>query len=90
MRSIWPANSSLRSLQTQEAGTSLGGVAQFDDYGFSLKYSLPEIIDYRDVEYTPDEQLLMASEQFRLPRFQFLVRPALGEGNFTPHSPHQY
>ena len=60
-------------------------VEQFDKYGLPLHLPWPEIIDYRTAEYTPEEQLLMASEQFRLPRFQFLVRPALGEGQISPH-----
>jgi hypothetical protein len=41
------------------------------------------VIDHRNVEFTPDEQLLMASEQFRLPRFHFLVRAAAAEGNIA-------
>jgi len=60
-------------------------VQQFDSYGYRTDLSWPEIIDYRTAEYTPEEQLLMATEQFRLPRFQFLVRPALGEGQISPH-----
>jgi len=47
--------------------------------------SKPSVIDYRDQEFTPDEQLLMAAEQFRLPRFQFLVRAASSEGNISQH-----
>lgn len=43
----------------------------------------PRIIDYRNVEFTPDEQLLMASERYRLPRFHFLVRAAAAEGDIS-------
>lgn len=45
-----------------------------------LGYSMPEIIDERTVEYSPEEQLLLLAEKFRLRRFEFLVRPASGEG----------
>lgn len=55
-------------------------VAQFNKNGFSVGYSEPKVIDFRDVEYTPDEQLLLAADKFHLPRFQFLVRPATAEG----------
>lgn len=43
----------------------------------------PRVIDYRDAEFTPDEQLLMAAEKFRLPRFRFLVRAATAEGSIS-------
>ena len=55
-------------------------VAQFTQSGALEGYSMPTIIDQRNVEFTPEEQLLRAMEQFRLPRFQFLVRPATAEG----------
>ena len=58
-------------------------VAQFTDSGMLEGYALPEIIDRRNVEFTPEEQLLLATEQFRLPRFQFLVRPATAEGTVS-------
>ena len=58
-------------------------VAQFTASGMLEGYALPEIIDRRNVEFTPEEQLLMATEQFRLPRFQFLVRPATAEGTVS-------
>ena len=56
------------------------GVQQIDESGFLLGYSDPEIIDYRNVEFTPEEQVLRMMAKFRLPRFQFRVRPALAEG----------
>jgi len=56
------------------------GVQQLSDHGSLLGYSEPEIIDYRTVEFTPEEQLLRMTAKFRLPRFQFQVRPALAEG----------
>jgi hypothetical protein len=55
-------------------------VAQFTQSGALEGYSMPTIIDRRNVEFTPEEQLLREMEQFRLPRFQFLVRPATAEG----------
>ena len=43
--------------------------------------SFPEIIDHRPVEFTPEEQVLLAANKFRaLRRFRFLVRIAHGEG----------
>ncbi|MCC6170368.1 MAG: ATP-binding protein [Caldilineaceae bacterium] len=56
------------------------GVSQLDTYGLPLGYSAPQVIDTRNVEYTPEEQLLLSMEKFALPRFQFLVRPATAEG----------
>lgn len=56
------------------------GVQQSDESGFLLGYSDPEIIDYRNVEFTPEEQVLRMMAKFRLPRFQFRIRPALAEG----------
>lgn len=56
---------------------------QFDEYGLYEQISLPEIQDYRDVEFTPEEQLLKAMEMFHLPRFQFWMRPALAEGTIS-------
>lgn len=49
----------------------------------NLGYALPKIVDYRDVPFTPEEQLLMGMERFHLPRFQFLVQPALAEGTVS-------
>lgn len=47
-----------------------------------FSYSIPEVIDYTTTEFTPEEQLIQTMEKFRtLPKFQFLVRPALEEGN---------
>jgi hypothetical protein len=47
-------------------------------------FGIPRVIDERTVEYTPNEQFLMAADSIRrLPRFHFLVRPALDEGNLT-------
>lgn len=44
----------------------------------------PTIIDHRTVEYTPEEQFLLAADQLRnLPKFTFLTKPASGEGDFT-------
>ena len=56
---------------------------QFDEWGRYMEISLPEVQDYRDVEFTPEEQLLKAMEMFYLPRFQFCVRPALAEGTIS-------
>lgn len=58
-------------------------VQQFDKYGLTLDYSWPQIIDYRPVEFTPEEQILLAAERFRLPKFQFLMRPATAEGTLS-------
>ena len=55
-------------------------VPQFSEYGSMLQYSWPEVIDYKDVYFTPEEQLLQATQLFRLPRFQFWLRPTLAEG----------
>ena len=42
------------------------------------------VVDHRTVEFTPEEQMIMASQAFMdLGRFRFLVRPAPGEGNVT-------
>jgi hypothetical protein len=49
-------------------------------YGTILDYSVPKIIDTRSVEFSVEEQLIRLAEKFRLPRFQFLVRPASAEG----------
>jgi hypothetical protein len=47
-------------------------------------YSYPHVIDERTTEYTADEQFLISADAIRqLPKFQFLVRPALDEGNLT-------
>lgn len=44
--------------------------------------SVPTIIDRRAVEYSPDEQFLLAANAFgSLRRFQFLVRTAVREGD---------
>jgi len=59
------------------------GVTQFTDSGQMAGYSWPTIIDRKSVEFTPEEQLLLAAEQFRLPRFQFIVRPATAEGTVS-------
>ncbi|MCC6457991.1 MAG: hypothetical protein IT328_23755 [Caldilineaceae bacterium] len=56
------------------------GIQQFDKYDRPLGYSEPEVIDYRSVEFTAEEQLLNLMAKFRLPRFHFQVRPALAEG----------
>jgi hypothetical protein len=57
-------------------------VPQMDASKTLLDYSWPEVIDYRKVEYTPDEQLLLAAHRFTtLKRFEFLVRLATSEGN---------
>lgn len=54
---------------------------QPDTYGFIFGQAVPTIIDYRNVEFTPEEQMLQAMEHFHtMPKFQFLVRPALEEG----------
>jgi hypothetical protein len=43
---------------------------------------IPEIIDWRSVEFTHEEQELLRSYEFTgLRQFEFLVRPALGEGD---------
>jgi hypothetical protein len=47
-------------------------------------FSVPQVIDERTTEYTADEQFLIVADGIRrLPKFHFLVRPALGEGNLT-------
>lgn len=47
-----------------------------------FSYSVPEVIDWTTTEFTPEEQLIQMTDKFRfLPKFQFLVRPALEEGN---------
>src|SRR5262249_7687774 len=47
-------------------------------------YSIPRIIDERTTEFTADEEFFGAADGIRtLPKFHFLVRPALGEGNLT-------
>jgi len=47
-------------------------------------WGLPSIVDYRDIEFTIDEQLILPSYKFTNQEcFQFLVRPAPGEGNVT-------
>jgi hypothetical protein len=44
----------------------------------------PTIIDYTTTEFTAQEQQIMAATGFqRLGRFQFIVRPAMGEGDVT-------
>jgi hypothetical protein len=44
----------------------------------------PTIIDQRTVEFTQDEQYSLAAAKFQqLGKFQFLVRPAVGEGDVT-------
>lgn len=58
-------------------------VVRMDHNGFPLDYSWPKVIDYKSVEFTADEQLLALMEKFRLPRFQFLVRPAAAEGTIS-------
>jgi hypothetical protein len=58
-------------------------VPQMDSAGWLLDYSWPEVIDYRAVEFTAEEQLLKMMEKFRLPRFQFMVRPATAEGTIS-------
>lgn len=46
--------------------------------------SEPTIIDWRSVEFSADEQLLLTANKFRsLGRFRFLVRVARGEGDTT-------
>ncbi len=55
------------------------------DFQNRIALSFPEVIDHRTVEFTPEEQMLLAMEQFRLPRFQFLLRPATAEGMVADH-----
>jgi hypothetical protein len=44
----------------------------------------PFIVDHTSVEFTPEEQFLLRSSEFlRQVRFQFLIRPASGEGKLT-------
>lgn len=51
--------------------------------GFS-SYSQPEVIDVTTEEYTPEQQFLLAADAIRrLPKFEFLVKAAQGEGNLT-------
>ena len=46
--------------------------------------SVPQIIDWRTVEFTPEEQLLLVANRFRrLRRFEWLARVATGEGMIT-------
>lgn len=58
-------------------------VVRIDHNGFPLDYSWPKVIDYKSVEFSADEQLYGLMDKFRLPRFQFLVRPAVGEGTIS-------
>ena len=58
-------------------------VVRMDHNGFPLDYSWPKVIDYKSVEFTAEEQLFALMEKFRLPRFQFLVRPATAEGTIS-------
>jgi hypothetical protein len=47
-------------------------------------YTEPTVIDQRTVEFTQDEQYSLAAAKFQqLGKFQFLVRPAVGEGDVT-------
>jgi hypothetical protein len=47
-------------------------------------FGVPQVIDERTTEFTADEQFLLAADAIRkLPKFHFLVRPALDEGNLT-------
>lgn len=46
-------------------------------------FSVPRVIDRRSQEFSPDEQLLLAAQRFRLPKFQFLMRPAITEGTIA-------
>ena len=55
------------------------------DFYSQMALSFPGVIDERTVEFTPEEQILLAMEQFQLPRFQFLVRPATAEGTVANH-----
>lgn len=49
-------------------------------------YATPKIIDYRSVEFTPEEQYLMNLRRFQeLEKLTFLVKLARGEGNL--HAP---
>ena len=46
------------------------------------EYRMPSVVDYRSHEFTLEEQRLLKSYEFtNLRQFEFLVRPALGEGN---------
>jgi hypothetical protein len=61
-----------------------GSMPQFDQYRFPLMYSLPEVVDYKDVEYTPEEFYLLAMQRFqKLQKFQFLAKLGTGEGNIS-------
>ncbi len=55
----------------------------FDKHGYALGYSEERVIDYRAVEFTAEEQMLLGLAAFRLPRFHFLVRPATAEGTIS-------
>lgn len=47
---------------------------------------LPMVLDYRSVEFTIEEQLLIQSYQFlKQGKFRFLARPAYGEGDLRGH-----
>ena len=58
-------------------------VLQTSETGIPMDYSWPKVIDYKSVEFTADEQIYHLMEKFRLPRFQFLVRPASAEGSIS-------
>ena len=56
-------------------------VKRYDPVWMTVMYA-PTVVDYRPVDFTPEEQTLLNSYRFRdLKRFQFIVQPALGEGN---------
>lgn len=47
-------------------------------------YSQPQVIDETTTEFTPEEQYILVADRIRsLPKFQFLLRPAEGEGSLT-------
>jgi hypothetical protein len=58
-------------------------VTPLGEGGMPMGFAQPHIVDHRDVEFSPEEQVLLTTEQFRLPRFQFLVRPATAEGTVS-------
>jgi hypothetical protein len=61
-----------------------GSMPQFDQYQMPLQYSLPKVIDYKDVEYTPEEFYLLAMQRFQtLQKFEFLAKLATGEGQIS-------
>lgn len=58
-------------------------VKKYERVWMSEPYS-PYVVDLRSVEFTPEEQKIVHGSQFKNQRcFQFLVRPAPGEGDTT-------